>query len=145
MAPERLEARIEQLVQELEMGDFADRLCGNLSTGQKQRTSLARALLADPPVLVLDEPTAGLDIVSSEFIMRALRSAAEQGKAVLFSTHIMSEAELLCDRVVVLHEGHILADATLDELLESTGQPQLSRAFLSLIGRAPVAPPARDE
>jgi sodium transport system ATP-binding protein len=133
---QQLEARIAVLQSEFDMGEFADRLCGNLSTGQKQRVSLARALLSDPPVLVLDEPTVGLDIVSAGFIIQALRRAAENGRAVLFSTHILSEVELICDRVVILHRGCVLAYSTVPEILEQTGQTRLSKAFLSLIREA---------
>ena len=132
--PTHLESQIEMLVESFGISDFKDRLCGNLSTGQKQRVSLARALLNDPPVLVLDEPTAGLDIVSSGFIIEALREAAQNGRAVLFSTHILSEVELVADRIVILHEGRILANATLAELLEQTSTERLSHAFLQLIG-----------
>lgn len=128
-----LEARIRTLVDDLSISEFGDRLCNTLSTGQKQRVSLARTLLHDPPVLILDEPTSGLDIVSSEFILKALRQAAEDGRAVLFSTHIMSEIELICDRIVILHRGRVIARGTLEEILELTGEPQLTHAFLALI------------
>jgi sodium transport system ATP-binding protein len=131
-----LSGRVDDLVRQFGISDFADRLCGNLSTGQQQRVSLARTLLNDPPVLILDEPTSGLDIVSSSFVIDALRDAASSGRAVLFSTHIMSEVELVCDRVVVIHRGRVLADATIPELLELTGESQLSHAFLSLVREA---------
>ena len=130
-----LEARIDELVDDFEMHDFADRPCSGLSTGQKQRVTLARTILHDPPVLVLDEPTSGLDLVSSAFILDTIRRSAAAGRAVLFSTHIMSEVELLCDRVVLIDRGVARARGSVDELLALSGEPQLSRAFLSLVGR----------
>jgi sodium transport system ATP-binding protein len=128
-----LEARITRLVDDLAISQFADRACATLSTGQKQRVSLARTLINDPPVLVLDEPTSGLDIVSSASLLETMKGLAQQGRAVLFSTHIMSEVEILCDRVVVIHRGRRLADGTIPELLELTNTTNLSRAFLSLV------------
>ncbi|MBN1945468.1 MAG: ATP-binding cassette domain-containing protein [Bradymonadales bacterium] len=130
-----LERRIAELVENLQMVGFTDRLCGNLSTGQQQRVSLARALLHDPQVLVLDEPTRGLDILSSSFVLESLKRAADSGRAVLFSTHIMSEVELTCSRVVVLHRGEVLAEGSISGLLERTGEGTLSRAFLALVSQ----------
>jgi len=121
MAPDALEQRIETLVADFDMEDFAEQRCETLSTGQKQRVGLARALLHDPPVLVLDEPTAGLDIVSSQFVMRTLEAARDEDRAILFSTHILSEVELVCDRVLVLHQGRIIARGTVGEIIEQAG------------------------
>lgn len=128
--------RVEALIETFQISEFAGRLCGNLSTGQGQRVSLARTLLADPPVIVFDEPTSGLDIVSAQFILDALRTFAASGRAVLFSTHIMSEVELICDRVVMLHRGEVVRDGTVDEIVRDAGEPNLTRAFLKLIGPA---------
>lgn len=133
ISPDILENRIAALVDELDLHSFADRACSTLSTGQKQRVNLARTLVNDPPVLVLDEPTSGLDIVSSASLLETMKGLARQNRAVLFSTHIMSEVEILCDRVVVIDKGRRLADGTIAELLERTGQNNLSRAFLSLV------------
>ncbi|GMV40260.1 MAG: hypothetical protein AMXMBFR64_19760 [Myxococcales bacterium] len=129
----RLEARIDALVATLDMGSFRDRHCGKLSTGQQQRVSIARALVHDPPVLVLDEPTSGLDILSAQYILDLLRAERDRGKAILFSTHVMAEAELLCDRIGILHEGRLLATGTLDELLAPTGARSLTEAFLRAV------------
>ena len=126
-------ARVDGLVERFQLEEFEGRLCGNLSTGQSQRVSLARTLLADPPVIVFDEPTAGLDIVSAQLILDSLRSFARQGRAVLFSTHIMSEVELICDRVVLLHRGRVIQDDTVDHIIAGSGEPNLTHAFLSLI------------
>jgi sodium transport system ATP-binding protein len=125
-----LRSRIEQQVAELEMASFADRSCRTLSSGQKQRANIARAFLHDPDVMILDEPTAALDIVSGQFIVEAIRRKRAAGRAVLFSTHIMSEAELLCDRILFIHAGHITDSGTLTELLTRTGCSNLTDAFL---------------
>ena len=129
-----------QLIEELDMGDFADRQCGTLSSGQQQKANIARTLLHDPPVLILDEPTTALDVVTGKFILDAVRRAKADQRAVLFSTHIMGEAEFLCDRIVMIHKGCVQAEGTVSELLELTGQPNLTEAFLALVeGRAACA------
>jgi sodium transport system ATP-binding protein len=128
-------ARTAQLVSELEMGDFADRPCGTLSSGQKQRANIARAFLHEPQLLILDEPTVALDVISGEFIVESIRRQREAGRAVLFSTHIMSEAEYLCDRILLLHRGHIIDEGVLDDLLARSGCRNLTDAFLLRVGR----------
>ena len=133
MAPALLKRRIEALVELLGIGDYRKRRCGSLSTGQQQRVSIARALLHDPDVLILDEPTSGLDIISSQFILDFLRGARAEGKAIVYSTHIMSEAELLCDRLGLLYKGRLLRVGTLASLLADTGTDSLARAFLGSI------------
>src|SRR5579885_190885 len=96
-----LRKRIAELMAELDMGSFAARPCGTLSAGQKQRANIARAFLHDPDILILDEPTNALDVITGRFIVDAIRARRAAGRAVLFSTHIMGEAEYLCDRVVM--------------------------------------------
>jgi len=130
-----IEARTVQLADELEMGEFADRPCGTLSSGQKQRANIARAFLHEPDLLVLDEPTAALDVISGQFIVESIRRQREAGRAVLFSTHIMSEAEYLCDRILLLHRGHIIDEGPLDDLLARSGCSNLTDAFLLRVGR----------
>ena len=130
MADSTLTDRIEQLMSELEMGSFADRPCRTLSTGQKQRANIARAFLHHPGVLMLDEPTAALDVISGHFISQAIRRERASGRAVLLSTHIMSEAEYLCDRIYLLHEGCITSHGTLAEILAQAGCANLTEAFL---------------
>ena len=127
----QLGGRIEELVAELEMSSFADRPCLTLSSGQKQRANIARAFLHNPEVLILDEPTAALDVVSGQFIFDAIRRKRAQGHAILFSTHIMGEAEYLCDRILLIHEGRITDSGTLDELLAHSGCANLTDAFLN--------------
>ncbi len=133
MAPTMLENRIEELVLSLGIGEYKNRRCGTLSTGQKQRVSIARALLHNPEVLILDEPTSGLDIISSQFILEFLRGARTEGKTIIYSTHIMSEAELICDRLGLLYKGRLLRVDTLGDLLADTGADSLTRAFLECI------------
>jgi len=131
-------ARSAALVAELDMAGFADRPCGTLSSGQKQRANVARAFLHDPPLLILDEPTNALDVVSGQFIVRAIRQARDAGRAVLFSTHIMGEAEYLCDRIVLIHQGRVVDAGPLQDLLTRSGCANLTDAFLHYAGAAPV-------
>jgi sodium transport system ATP-binding protein len=128
--------RGDELIAQLEMEAYADRPCGTLSSGQKQRANIARAFLHGPQVLVLDEPTTALDVISGQFIVEAIRRERGLGRAVLFSTHIMSEAEYLCDRILLIHEGRLVDAGTLEELLARTGQRNLTDAFLDHVGRA---------
>jgi sodium transport system ATP-binding protein len=132
---ERLATRIEQLVDELEMSTFAGRPCGTLSAGQKQRANIARAFLHEPELLILDEPTTSLDVISGQFIVESIRRERAGGRAVLFSTHIMGEAEYLCDRILLLHGGRIIDSGPLPELLQRAGCDNLTDAFLHHVGR----------
>jgi sodium transport system ATP-binding protein len=134
---QKLADRVNETIERLEIGPFKHRLCDKLSTGQKQRVSIARAIVHDPPVLFFDEPTAGLDVVSSQTVMEFIESSRSQGKTIIFSTHIMSEVQRLCDEVAVIHEGRMKARGTVDELIQSTGQPSLEKAFLKLVDFKP--------
>ena len=126
----RLRDRIASLVAELEMHSFKDRPCSTLSSGQKQRANIARAFLHDPELLILDEPTTALDVISGQFVAQAIRRKRGEGRAVLFSTHIMSEAEYLCDRIALMHAGRIIDEGTLPDLLARSGQQNLTETFL---------------
>jgi sodium transport system ATP-binding protein len=128
-----LNERVDELVELFDLAPFANRLCGRLSTGQRQRVSIARAILHDPPALILDEPTLGLDLVSGRGIYAMIHLARMRGRAILFSTHQMEEVELLANRVGVLSGGRLVAEGSPDELIQRTGQKNLARAFLSLI------------
>ncbi len=132
--------RVEELCGWLGMESFMDIRCGALSTGQRQRTNIARALIADPPVLIMDEPTLGLDVLTNRVILEFIRHQRQQGKAILLSTHYLDEAETLCDRIGLLHEGRLIAEGPVDRLLEQTGCTRLTDAFLRLVG--PGAAPA---
>jgi len=122
----------EALIRRLDMESFADRSCGALSSGQRQRASVAVTLLHDPPVLILDEPTNSLDPVSARLILDAIDAARHGGKAVLLSTHMMEEAERVCDRLVFLHQGQVRAAGALAELRRRTGLTPLRDIFLNL-------------
>ncbi|WP_437734984.1 ABC transporter ATP-binding protein [Sorangium sp. So ce1335] len=131
-----LSRRIDALVADLEMDAFASRPCSTLSAGQKQRANIARAFLHEPEVLILDEPTTALDVLSGRFIVESIRRERAAGRAVLFSTHIMGEAEYLCDRIALLHEGRIADTGTLPELLARTATTNLTDAFLHHAARS---------
>jgi len=129
-----LARRVGEMVELFALADFSGRLCGKLSTGQRQRVSLARALVHDPPVLVLDEPTHGLDVLSGQSIYDFIVRERGRGKTILFSTHQMEEVELLADRVGVMRGGELVAEGAPADLLARTGAPNLVRAFLALVG-----------
>ncbi len=128
-----LRDRTAEVIELLGIAEYANRLCDKLSTGQKQRVGLARTILHDPPVLFFDEPTAGLDVLASQTVMEFIEERREVGKTVVFSTHIMSEAERLCDRIAVIHAGRLAAIGTLDELRSLTGKDRLEAVFLQLV------------
>jgi sodium transport system ATP-binding protein len=131
---ERIALRTEQLADELAMDDFLDRRVDTFSTGMKQKTSIARTLVHDPDVLILDEPTLGLDVMAARGIVRFVRECRARGKTVIYSTHIMSEVEKLCDRVGIIHGGKLLAEGTLDELRERHGERDLEEIFVKVAG-----------
>jgi sodium transport system ATP-binding protein len=111
---------------------FLDRRCVTLSTGQKQRVNLARALIHDPPVVLLDEPTLGLDVIGSQVVMEYMDHLRERGKAVIMTTHRLDEAERHCDRFGLLHQGRIVSEGTLEELRQRNGCQTLVEMFLKL-------------
>jgi ABC-type multidrug transport system ATPase subunit len=138
----RADERVTHLIDWLDMASFADQRCGGLSTGQKQRTSIARALVADPPILILDEPTLGLDVLSNRVILDFIVREREVGKSVLLSTHYLHEAESMCDVVGLLHNGRLVAEGSVADLLAQTGEEHLNEAFLKIIGESEtVLPP----
>lgn len=126
--------RVNELIDKLEMGSYADGLCDKLSTGQKQRVNIARTLLHDPQVLFFDEPTSGLDVVMSQDVMAFVEDERTRGKTIIYCTHIMSEVERLCDRVICIHDGKMMGEGTVSELKSQTGQATLEQAFLNLVG-----------
>ncbi|MBU0617101.1 MAG: ABC transporter ATP-binding protein [Planctomycetes bacterium] len=134
LSKRQADARIGALVEWLGMGDFLALRCGALSTGQKQRTNIARALIADPPILIMDEPTLGLDVLSNRLILELIRTRAEAGNAVLLSTHALDEIETMCRRIGLIHNGRLIAEDDLETLRERTGRQRLSEVFLQLVG-----------
>lgn len=129
-----LAQRIDRLFTTLEMNEFRDRRCDKLSTGMKQKVSIARTLVHDPPVMIFDEPTVGLDVMTARTIVAFIRDCRQHGKTVIFSTHVMSEAEKLCDTIAIINRGHILAEGSLSQLRESTGLQDLEDIFVSVAG-----------
>jgi len=128
-------ARMEEMVELLDMKEFLDKKIEFLSTGMKQKVSIVRSIIHDPPVMIFDEPTAGLDILTARNIVAFIRQCKLRGKCVLFSTHIMREAERLADRIVMIHKGKVLADGTLAELRQTSGQTDLDDVFVSYVNR----------
>lgn len=131
-----LNKRREELVELLDMGSFADRLCGTLSTGQKQKASIARALIHDPPVLIFDEPTSGLDILVARAVIDFVAQLKDQKRTMILSTHIMPEAERLCDAVAILHRGKVRASGPLADLKAEAGVGSVDELFYAVIDRA---------
>jgi sodium transport system ATP-binding protein len=129
----KINTRIQEVTDTLRLGDFIDQLCDKLSTGQKQRINIARAILHDPPVLFFDEPTAGLDVLTSQTIMEFIESCRDRGKTVIFSTHIMSEVQRLCDQVSIIHNGTICASGSPSELMANKNATTLEQAFLAYV------------
>lgn len=128
-----LHKRVNALIDQFGMTDYADSRVDTFSTGMKQRAALARVMVHDPPVLILDEPTSGLDVPTAQIIETFIVEAKQSGKCIILSTHIMEEAEYLCDRIAVVHAGKLQALGTMDELRERTGKHRLREIFLDLI------------
>jgi sodium transport system ATP-binding protein len=133
MGEERLRERLETVFDLLQMNDFRDMLGAKMSTGMRQKVSIARAIIHDPPVLIFDEPTAGLDILVARAVLQNIERLRELGKCILFSTHIMREVERLCDRVAVISRGQVQACGTLAELRQRHGQDDLEELFFQLV------------
>ena len=127
-------AQTARLVEALEMQDFIDRRAEGFSQGQRTKTAIARALVHDPPNVLLDEPTNGLDVMTTRAMRGFLRQLREQGRCVLFSSHVMQEVAALCDRIVVIAQGRVVADGTPGELRAQTGMDNLEDAFVRVIG-----------
>lgn len=129
-----LQKRVALLIDAFGISDFQDKHCEKLSTGQKQRVSIARTLVHDPKVVILDEPTTGLDIMASEFILQFIRRMAkEEGKAVIFSTHHLDEVERLCDRIAIISKGKLAQMGTVEEVKSSTNHINLAESFFELV------------
>ncbi len=128
-----LDDRLDVLFDQLQMNDFRDVVGGRLSTGMKQKVSIARALVHDPPVLIFDEPTSGLDVLVQRAVLQNIAGLRAQGKTILFSTHNMNEVQKLCDRVAIMAKGRIAACGTLPELRVQFRQDDLEELFFSLV------------
>jgi sodium transport system ATP-binding protein len=129
-----LKKRIDDIFDRLNMNDFRDRRCDKLSTGQKQKTSIARTLVHDPPVMIFDEPTTGLDVMTARTIINFIADCRDRGKTVIFSTHIMSEVERLCDHIGIIHDGKLLAEGTIGQLRSEYSEHNLEEIIVKVVG-----------
>jgi sodium transport system ATP-binding protein len=133
LSKEVVRQRIESIFTTLDMNEFRDRRCDKLSTGMKQKVSIARTLVHDPPVMIFDEPTHGLDVLISRTVVNFIRDCRARGKTVIFSTHVMREAEKLCDTIAFIHNGRIMAEGTLAQLRERAGAQDLEDVFINVV------------
>lgn len=138
LSPADAAAELQRLGDRLGLAELFNRRCATLSTGQKQRVQLARALVHRPPVLLLDEPTLGLDVLGSQAVAEYIRLLRDEGKAVILTTHRLDEAERLCDRFGLLHRGRLVIEGTLAELRAATGRETLVEMFLQLANVGPL-------
>lgn len=133
MEEDELRDRMEDLFERLQMQEIRDLLGAKMSTGMKQKVSIARSIVHDPPVLIFDEATSGLDVLVARALLDEVSRLRDQGKCIVFSTHIMREAERLCDRLAIIHRGRILTEGTLPELAEWHSEPDLEELFFQVI------------
>ena len=133
---QQIDGNVTRLAQTFGLADFLDRRCATLSTGQKQRVNLARSLIHDPPAILLDEPTRGLDVLGSKVIFDYIAAGREAGKAVIVCTHRLDEAERMCDRFGLLHRGRMIHEGTLAELQQRTGMVTLTEMLLAEMARS---------
>jgi sodium transport system ATP-binding protein len=136
LKPDFLRQRMEVIFDWLKMNDFRDVLGSKMSTGMKQKVSIARTIVHDPPVLIFDEPTSGLDVLVQRAVLQKILELRDLGKTILFSTHSMHEVEKLCARVAIIHRGHVQAEGSPKELLEQFDQPSLEELFFALVEKA---------
>jgi sodium transport system ATP-binding protein len=129
-----LRERVDELLKLFEIASFADIRCEKLSTGMRQKVSIARAIVHDPPVLILDEPTLGLDILIARTMVRFIEDCRTRGKCIILSTHILSEVERLCDRLAIIHRGRLRGTGTLQDLRLRTGAQYVEDIFVNLVG-----------
>lgn len=131
-----LERRKRDLFHTLEIFSFASKRIGELSSGMRQKVSIARTMIHDPQVVVFDEPTSGLDVITAEHIIDLIRQCKEEGKTVIFSSHIMSEVDLLCDDLAIIHEGRILYNGTMDDFRSQMVNASLTKEFIRIVNHA---------
>jgi sodium transport system ATP-binding protein len=135
IADDELHERMGRLFERLKMNDTRDVLGAKMSTGMKQKVSVARAIVHDPPVLIFDEATVGLDVLVARALLKNVAELRDHGKCVIYSTHIMREAEKICDRLAIMHRGQILAEGSVDELRDAHHESDLEELFFQLISR----------
>ena len=127
------ELRKERLYTLLDMHDFQGKRIGKLSTGMKQKVSICRTMIHDPEVVIFDEPTSGLDVITAENIIKLIRDCKNEGKTVIFSSHIMSEVDLLCDDMAIIHKGKLLYNGTMDEFKSQMQTENLTAEFIRIV------------
>jgi sodium transport system ATP-binding protein len=132
----KIKERVKALADVLEMHEFLDQRCDKLSTGMKQKVSIARTLVHDPSVIIFDEPTVGLDVLAARALIGFIRNYKGQGRTIIYSTHVMSEVEKLCDVVGIVHGGRMLAEGTLPELRAKYGETDMEEIFVKVVGGA---------
>lgn len=135
MTKSQINKHIEEMAELLDMTSFLDKKIDFLSSGMRQKVSIVRSIIHDPQVMIFDEPTSGLDILTARNIVSFIRECKNKGKCVLFSTHIMREAERLADRIVLIHRGRLMAEGTLDILRQETQQTDLDDIFVTYVNR----------
>ncbi len=133
MPLEKLHSQMEGIFERFQMNEIRNVLCSKMSTGMKQKVSIVRALIHNPPVLIFDEATSGLDILVAREVLRTVEQLRDQGKCIIFSSHIMSEVQRLCDRVAIMNRGHILAEGTIDELADKYEEDDVEELFYQMI------------
>lgn len=129
-----LDKRIDEIINKFNMSTFANQRIETLSTGQYQRTSISRCLIHDPKYYILDEPTSGLDVISSKVILDFVKEEKSKNKCILYSTHYMEEAENICDKIIMVNKGKIIATGTPDKIKKETNTTNLRDSFFALIG-----------
>jgi sodium transport system ATP-binding protein len=127
------EQRKEELFSLLHMKDFLHKRIGKLSTGMKQKVSICRTMIHDPSVVIFDEPTSGLDVITAENIIKLIRSCKDQGKTVIFSSHIMSEVDLLCDDLAIIHQGSLKYNGTMTDFRANMQSANLTEEFIRIV------------
>jgi sodium transport system ATP-binding protein len=130
-----LRSAVDGIIEKLNVAEFQHVRCDKLSTGMKQRVSIARSVVHDPPVMIFDEPTHGLDVLSSRDIVEFIRDCRAKGKTVIFSSHVMSEVEKLCDRIGIIHNGQLLREGTLAELRAQSDTTDLEEIFVRTVSQ----------
>jgi sodium transport system ATP-binding protein len=136
VSDQKLKERKQYLFELLNMTDFIHKRIGKLSTGMKQKVSICRTMIHDPEVVIFDEPTSGLDVITSESIIQLIRNCKIQGKTVIFSSHIMSEVDLLCDDLAIIHKGKLLHSGTMDDFRAHMQEPNLTAEFIRIVNQA---------
>ncbi len=137
LSDDLLRPRLDALFTALDMNEFRDGRCDKLSSGMKQKVSIARTLIHDPAVMIFDEPTHGLDVLAARAVVDFIRQSRARGKTVIFSTHVMSEMEKLCDTIAILHHGRIMAEGSLGQLRERFSCQDLEDIFVRVVEETP--------